>query len=84
MPRWSDKQLNDIFDETDGICYLCGKKLAWKNYGDPGERGAWEVEHMRPLSRGGSNSVKRNLLPACIPCNRKKGTMTVNKWFGLK
>lgn len=35
-------------------------------------RGAWEVDHSTPISKGGSNHLN-NLFPACIPCNRKKG-----------
>ncbi len=32
-------------------------------------------EHATPLSRGGAHDVK-NIVPACKPCNRRKGTMT--------
>ncbi|MCU4677647.1 HNH endonuclease [Catenovulum sp. 2E275] len=46
--------------------------LAKKNYGVVGMRGAWEVDHSIPISKGGSNHLN-NLFPACIPCNRKKG-----------
>lgn len=42
-----------------------------------GERGAWEVDHSVPKSRGGTDYL-RNLVPACIDCNRLKGTRLGN------
>lgn len=35
-----------------------------------------EIEHMIPLSRGGTN-WPANLAPSCLSCNRSKGTKTV-------
>ena len=68
--------LEKIFDQTNGYCYYCGKEIVFRNYGlcegyRPLARGAWEVDHRRPLSKGGSNSI-RNLVPACCECNRDK------------
>jgi hypothetical protein len=63
--------LNDIYDKTAGRCHLCGKKLAFTNYGRHGQRAAWEVDHSRPRARGGTDMF-RNLLPACTGCNRSK------------
>jgi 5-methylcytosine-specific restriction endonuclease McrA len=68
---YTDEELNDIYDKTDGYCYHCGKKLSWKNYGLSGERGAWEVDHSVPVSQGGTDYL-RNLVPSCIECNRRK------------
>lgn len=34
-----------------------------------------EVDHRIPLKRGGTNWIA-NILPACGPCNRKKGQLT--------
>lgn len=42
-----------------GCCYYCGTKTKMT------------MEHMIPLSKGGSHS-KDNIVPACMPCNRKK------------
>jgi len=70
--KFNDDQLNDIYDRTSGYCHLCHKKLAFKNYGIIGARGAWEVEHSKPQAKGGTNH-KNNLYPACISCNRSKG-----------
>jgi hypothetical protein len=68
---FSEEQLKNIYDRTSGYCHICRKKLAFKNYGCIGARGAWEVEHSRPKSRGGTNRLN-NLYAACISCNRSK------------
>jgi 5-methylcytosine-specific restriction endonuclease McrA len=72
---YTDEELSCVFDKNNGYCWHCGKKLAWKNYGKPRKRGAWEVDHSRPLLRGGTDYL-RNLVPACIECNRSKGDLT--------
>ncbi len=81
---YAGDELNDVFDRTSGRCHLCGKKLAFKNYGQLGARAAWEVEHSRPRAGGGTNHLN-NLYAACIPCNRKKGTLSTRStraWHG--
>lgn len=35
-----------------------------------------QQEHMTPLSRGGEHT-RSNIVPACAPCNYKKGTRTI-------
>src|SRR2546422_7786095 len=73
--RFNPEDLEDVFEKTRGYCRYCGKQLAWSNYGRVGERGAWEVEHSIPISRGGTNYF-RNLWAACVDCNTEKGTLT--------
>lgn len=80
----SVQRLNAIYDRTAGYCHLCGKKLAFTNYGLFGERGAWEVEHSLARSKGGTDRLC-NLYAACITCNRRKQhltTRTVRRWHG--
>ena len=79
MP-FSDSILNVIYEKTAGRCYHCGKKLAWKNYGVPGERGSWEVDHSNPKVLGGTNYL-RNLFPACVSCNRSKEAQTSREFI---
>lgn len=67
-----DDDLNDFYDKTAGRCHVCRKKLAFTKYGLVRARGAWEVDHSRARARGGTD-LFRNLLPACIGCNRSKG-----------
>lgn len=86
MARYDDDFLNDVYDRTDGRCHVCRKKLAFTNHGRVGARGAWEVDHSRARARGGSDFLG-NYLPACIPCNRKKGARTnrsVRRPFGYR
>lgn len=72
--RYSEEDLGAIYDRTSGKCHVCHKKLAFNNYGLPGERAAWEVDHSRAVARGGSDHLN-NLFAACVPCNRSKGTV---------
>ena len=68
---FDSKTINYVYEKTDGYCNYCGKKLSFKNYGKPGNRGAWEIDHSKPKSKGGTN-YRRNLIPACVACNRDK------------
>lgn len=82
--RFTNDELNDIYDRTDGRCHLCHRKLSFVNYGANGERGAWHVEHSRPLARGGTHHLN-NLYAACVWCNLNKGTVstrTARSWAG--
>lgn len=75
-----------ILEKTDKRCHICHKMLAKKNYGVIGLKGAWEIDHSIPISKGGSNHLN-NLYPACIPCNRRKGNsnnVMARKPYGLK
>jgi len=85
MP-YSDEELSHIYERTDGHCHICRKKLSFINYGCFGSKGAWEVEHSNAKARGGTD-YKRNLYPACIPCNRQKRdgtTRTARGQHGFK
>jgi 5-methylcytosine-specific restriction endonuclease McrA len=80
--KWDWETLNLVYDKTRGRCRYCKKQLSWSNYGMPRERGAWEVEHSVPLFLGGTDYLS-NLWPACIDCNRNKGTMTGPQYMRL-
>jgi len=71
MAQYSEEQLNDIYERTDGHCHICRKKLSFVNYGRLGRRAAWEVDHSSARALGGFDFLG-NYLPACIPCNRRK------------
>jgi hypothetical protein len=60
--------------ERDGAaCFYCGTEL------DP-EQPEATVDHVIPLSRGGTNQP-RNLVLACTMCNHGKGERTMAEWF---
>ncbi len=73
--QWEEETLAWVYNRTDGCCRYCEKKLSWINYASDGARGAWEVDHSVPVALGGTDYLS-NLWPACIYCNRDKGTMT--------
>lgn len=77
--RYDKETLRYIFDKTDGYCIHCGKKLSWINYGNSNGKGGWEVDHSRPKYKGGTDHLN-NLVPSCIPCNRKKGALTTPQY----
>ena len=70
--------LRRIYDRTDGDCHLCYGRLSFSNYANHGSRGAWEVEHSRPLSQGGTDHLN-NLYAAHISCNRSKAAQSSRK-----
>lgn len=56
--------------ERDGYrCTYCGTT-----------EGAMEVDHVLAVSRGGSDSLE-NLVCACFPCNRSKGSRLLADWL---
>lgn len=81
---YSNDDLNFLYDKTAGRCHICRKRLAFSNYGVLGARACWEVDHSNARARGGTDYL-RNLLPACIPCNRSKqhrSTRSARREFG--
>ena len=71
--KWTEEQRRCIYDRTQGKCHICGKKLAFINFGQHGRRGCWSVEHSRPRVKGGTDHGN-NLYAACISCNSSKGS----------
>lgn len=53
-----------VFLEAEGICHLCGLRID-----APKQR--WEVEHVKPLSMGGTDDAA-NLRPAHVECHAEK------------
>jgi 5-methylcytosine-specific restriction endonuclease McrA len=79
------ERLQKIYRKTDGSCHICHSKLSFSNYGVLGAKGAWEVEHSVPKSKGGSDNLN-NLFAAHISCNRAKGTQhtrTARAQYGI-
>lgn len=66
---FTDEDVQKIYIAQSGKCSYCGIEL----------NGAYEIDHIEPLSRGGSN-WPHNLCCACKPCNRSKFNRTVEEW----
>jgi len=82
----SSERLNAIYDRTRGRCHICGRRVAFRNYGILGAHMAWEIEHSRARALGGTDRLS-NLYPAHISCNRSKGTAstrTARSWHGRR
>ena len=60
---------NYLLEKHRRKCFYCGKTVS-----------SFEVEHMLPKSRGGSNRID-NLTLSCHDCNEKKGTLTAEEFI---
>jgi hypothetical protein len=58
-----------VFARDDYTCSYCGSR---------GKR--LECDHIVPVAKGGSHGFD-NLTTACKPCNRRKGSKTVQEWM---
>ena len=76
---YDEKTLKLIYDKNSGRCVYDNEDLLIANYGKSCEKGAWEVDHSRPVSRGGTDHMD-NLVPACFFCNREKADMTASEF----
>lgn len=57
-----------VFERDGAACRYCGETDA-----------PFEIDHILPVSRGGSNDPD-NLALACFPCNRAKGSKLIEEW----
>lgn len=64
------QEKKDILAKTDGKCAHCGLGLT------PTHK-KFTIEHMIPISKGGTNEMV-NLLPLCEECNKSKGNMFIH------
>lgn len=65
-----------VWQKTGGHCWYCGEEVGWAKYS---ECAPMHVEHQLPRSRGGTDRFD-NLVPACIPCNQRKGVFTLKEY----
>jgi 5-methylcytosine-specific restriction endonuclease McrA len=79
--KYTNQRKREIYDRTGGYCHICREKLAFSNYGQHGEKGAWEIDHSVARARGGSDNGN-NLYVACTSCNRSKGAATTKSARG--
>ena len=62
--------LSDLLDLYGNFCFYCGKSI----------QGTPDIDHVKPLSKGGSNKLK-NLRISCPSCNRSKGAKSLNEFL---
>lgn len=60
--QFSNRKRRSIYEKTEGHCYLCGELVRYNFF---------EVEHKKPLSKGGTDELD-NLYCSCRKCNTIK------------
>lgn len=63
-----------LWIEQGGRCYYCAQDI---------KRVDWTVDHLLPLSLGGTNEAA-NLKGACSSCNNAKGSMAEDEFWASK
>lgn len=66
--RFSSEQRNELWESSDKVCYLCGNTIH--------DISQMEVDHVVPISKGGSNSIE-NLRVTHAVCNNKKNNTLI-------
>lgn len=66
----------EVLQKSKGRCAHCGKKIT------VGKDGTFSLDHVIPLSKGGSNDVS-NLVGLCDACNKEKGDriVDIDTWY---
>lgn len=71
-----DITLKKLYERDNGVCYLCGRVCEWTDC--EWRDGAFivgrnypTIEHLKPLSKGGTHTWS-NIKLACLSCNSKK------------
>ena len=68
---YSPNQRKIIYEKSNGICQLCGRKIAFEDM---------SIDHIIPLDGGGTNGIE-NTQAACVACNRFKANILPEQFF---
>lgn len=71
--RITSKRLRRVLEQQDYRCFFTGRKLS---------PDVASVDHMLPISRGGTNTID-NVCVVHADVNRAKGTLTVSEFVEL-
>lgn len=71
---YTAEDLQRIYAENEGRCAYCGMSIYWHIKRDI------HVDHIKPLSKGGSNWPD-NLTLTCHACNESKGDKLLTDWL---
>lgn len=71
--HYTEKDIKRIYKQQGGRCFYCKVVVGIK----------YHVDHVIPLSRGGSNSPE-NIVIACPACNVRKSSKTPEEWEAHK
>ncbi len=79
--NWTPEQVKEVWEKgTPAIGYSkdlwrhdkCGAVMKWTDHGNRDSKSGWEIDHINPVSNGGSDSIG-NLQPLNWENNAKKG-----------
>lgn len=77
MGKWGGRRAARLVRVTlttyGTVCHLRGPRCTSR---------ATTADHLVPRARGGPDVIT-NLRPACQPCNRQRGDMTLTEWRTL-
>jgi len=68
---YTHEQIQEQYERQKGRCYYCHEKVALN---------AFHVDHVIPLSRGGSNDIS-NIVVSCATCNLSKHNKLPHEFF---
>lgn len=67
----------DMYEDQGGHCAYCGIGIFWNIFRDV------QIEHILPLSRGGTN-YPDNICLCCRDCNLSKYNRTLEEWVAIR
>lgn len=75
--NFTEHDLQRLYEDQERRCAYCGISIYWHIPNDI------HVDHVQPLSKGGSNWPD-NLCLACADCNLSKGEKSVIEWMQVR
>lgn len=69
---WNKGRKIDGYDSDMWRYDICGNVMKYIDHGDTNSKHGWEIDHIKPVSKGGGNELD-NLQPLQWENNRSKG-----------